>query len=110
MDNQTDEDDLPVDQREGAEFVDGLETSADSSSGEGLSVELWKWNGQYFLKSTDTDPESDLVVGAIYSLEGRSRSERSSSLSDWHDLGAITARQAHRAMDDLFSELQDGRG
>ena len=84
MTNAFDEDDVPVDEREGADFIDGLQTTADSPSGEGLSVELWSWNAQYVLKSTD-------------------------GFSDWHDLGAITARQARKEMDDLFGELQDSR-
>lgn len=96
-DADSENDDIPIDERRGAEFIDAVETSADSMAGEGLSVELWRWDGQYFLRSTDADPESEVILG------------RSLSISDWHDLGKITEKRARVAMDDLLGELGQRR-
>lgn len=93
MNDLDDDDDLSIEDRSGAELVNGVSTSADSSHGEGLAVELWKWNGEYFLKSSERSPEAEIILGG------------SVTLTDWHDLGAVSLKKARNAMDDLLSEL-----
>ena len=85
-------DEIEVSERPNAEWIDGYSTSEDSPEGEGFSVELWKWNGEYFVRQEE--------VHTTFGPTGRTQ-----VWSDWHDLGDITKKQALKEMDEIFNEL-----
>ena len=84
-------DDVPVDERDGAEFIDAYSTTEDSPTGAGLSVELWQWESHYFLRMIRERPDLGIIAGYRY--------------EDWEDLGEVPLKEAMDLLGAAFSEL-----